>query len=336
MPTGTIESLTSPPTDREAFIAEASQVIDAHFDDAPETATADTSPAPNETPAPNPSETPNSSVEPSDANAPETVADPANPTPGEATSNDATGANQQAKPVLPPASWQPDDVARQLAQDLGVPDEVVRDIRSQDEFVRVLRVANARRMNPAAPSPPATPTEPTALEKFLADDVQDPDTRAAVKQLVEQNAQLAQQLQQISQGTQAQQQAAQEQQVRQVEQQFDSVLDGLGYDLFGKSDSLSDEQRDSRASVYGKLWELAQRGLVKDVSPVSVEQAFMLAQPEKYKEQLRRTLAEAARSQANSNISAGRSAPTPRSSPTGDLRDDPELLKAAKELGLSP
>lgn len=270
--------------------------------------------APSETPAP--AET---AVEPTDAT-PETEATPSTATTGEAKPNAA---------VPPPASWQPDEVAKQAARNLGLSDEVVRDIRSAEEFMRVLQLAAASRPAPTpAPSPATQATEAakSKWEKIANDELADPDLREAAKEILQKNAQVEQELQQIKQGTQAQEQALHQQRLREVEQQFDRTLDDLGYDALGKTASLTAEQTALRGKVWQSLFALGQAGQVKEVSPDAVEAAIFLADRQVFKEQLRRQTVSAARSQADQRLTTGRSTAPPRTPPAPEGPDkDPQV-----------
>lgn len=330
----TLESPNAAPAGGD-FAAEASKFLDQHFSEpaAAESAETTVETTATDTPPANDSESPNSSVESSEALASEAPATPPVATAGETKPNETAGQ---------PASWQPDEVARQAAKNLGLPDEVVRGIRSQDEFNRALQIALATRPIPSAapstPATPATPKEPTALEKFVNDDLQDPAAREAVKALMQQHEQVSQQLQQVAQGTQAHQQHVAQQRQREIEQQFDSTLDTLGYELFGKSDALSQDHLQKRSAVWDALYRLGQAGLAREVSPVSVKQAFALAFPEEFEQQLRRTVVSdasaRAKAQAASRISAGEARPTSNSA-TDHPFIDKELLEAGKAAGLS-
>lgn len=314
----TLEAPLSAPADPVAFEAEAKAFIDQHL--APEPAATEQV-EPTDSPLPADS----SAVEPTEAEASEATATPPVTTAGEAKPN---------APVPPPASWQPDEVARQAARNLGLSDEVVRDIRTPEEFYRTLQIAAAVRTPPAAPSPvPDKPKEPTALEKFLNDPLQDQDMVAAVRSVVDRNAQVEQQVQQLSQGTQAQQQHVVEQHRQKLVKEFDSVLDGMNVELFGKSDALSNDHVSKREAVWNELVKLANSGVVKDVSPVSVELAMFAARPEEFKEQLRRQVVSDAHAKAKSQSSQRLTVGDGRSTAPAAAQDHPVLDKALIEAG---
>lgn len=268
--------------------------LDAAADDAATT--------PPETPAPAAT-----AVEPPDAT-PETPVDQPN-------AKAETTAPKETVP--PPASWQPDEVAMQAAKNLGVPNEVVRGIRTQEDFYRTLQMAAAMRAPTVAASPPApeTPQEPSALERFLNDPLQDGDQKAAIKALMERDAQREQQLQQLAQGSQAHQEQLAQQRFREVEQLFDQQLDTLGFDTLGKAESQTPDQTALRGKVFQTLFALGQAGLVRDVSSVSIKQALALAMPDEFEQHLRRQTVSAARSQADQRLTAGRTAAPPLTPP---------------------
>lgn len=291
--------------------ASALEAINQHFEklDAP---AADAAP---ETPLPGES----AEVEQPDALAPEAEAAPSTATTGEAKPN-AT--------VPPPASWQPDEVARQAARNLGLPDEVVRDFRSEAEFNRALHIALAMKQSAApqaAPSPTA-PKPPSAIDKILADEMADPDVKAALKELVDRDAAKQQVIEQLSQGTAQQQQAAQQRHFAAVIQSFDKAVDELADDFLGSDRAkASEEHLQRREKLFDVFSKLANQGLVTEINRDAVASAMAIAHPQQFQEQLRRQIASAARSQASQRLTAGRTAATPRTPPVHDPANDPEV-----------
>jgi hypothetical protein len=139
--------------------------------------------------------------------------------------------------------------------------------------------------------------------------------KKVLQELSDRDAELRQQVEQLTQGTQAQQQAIAQQRYLEVERAFDSQMDAMDVELFGKSDTLTPEQLQTRSAVWDKLVEFSSKGLVRELSPVAIEQAFFAARPQDFKEQLRRQTVSAARSQADQRLTAGRTTSPPRTPP---------------------
>jgi hypothetical protein len=234
----------------------------------------------------------------------------------------ATGPQGAGDAAPLPASWEPDEVALQLGQELGVSDEVVRGFKSGEEFWRAVALArNSQQQRaadpPASPSSPTPPSkEPSALEKFVADELQDPDVRAAFKELLDQKH---------TEYTTRQQQEAQERARLEYFQRFEKSLDEFGSDLFGASDKLSEANKQARGTMWDTLLRMQQAGLVKTLDRAAVERAFAFAFPAESQQQTRRQQFDAAKKQAKQRLGVGGTTGQPRTPPVKDPRQDPEL-----------
>lgn len=274
-------------------------------------------------------------VEPEEA--PETP--PETPAPG-ATATAATATPANASPNVSagqPASWQPNEVVRQWARSKGIPEEVVRGFRSAEEFANAVALSDLRHAQQQQP-PPATQTQaPSALDKFIADDLQDPDVRAAVKEMKEQTAAMQQQLQQLSQGTQQFTQAQQQRAQAEIERIFDQQLDEFADDFLGKRATATPEQMQRRGEVFNGLAILMQHGKATEINRDSLARSLAIAFPEQFQQHLRRTQVAAAQKQAANKVGAGRTSGKPSAPPPGnphDMRLTPDLIAAANQAGI--
>jgi hypothetical protein len=254
------------------------------------------------------------------------------PAPGQTQAAPAKTAqvatNDSARPSAP---WQPGDDELALAQSLGLDQGDVRGFRDAESFYR-FAAKQRQRQSAAATSPTAKTSE---IEKLINDPINAGDPIvAALKEVHEQNAAMRQQLEGLNQFGRQQTEVAQRRQQAEIVQRFDSVLDDLAADLFGKTATQTPEQTAKRDTLFRSLMQLGQAGAVQQIDRESVERVFAFAFPQEFKEQLRRSQVTAARKQAQQRLGAGKSTSTPRTAPQKDPRNDPEVQQWAREAGI--
>lgn len=277
------------------------------------------------------------------------------PPPADAAAHDATSESTDTSapakpstpatndPVLPPASWRMDDEAMQVARRLGLPDEVVRDFRSESDFNRAVRrkLLEQGQAPPAATQQPPPETPKSKLDQFLADEqgIVDPELKDAIAELRQQMVEKTQVLTQFQQWQQQQQQQAMQAHQQAVVQEFDKELEALGDDFLGKArKDISPEHFERRKKLFDVLTRLADAGLVSEVSRASVEAAYRHAFPEQFQEQLSRRIKQDAAENAQNRIPSGRTSSASKGKVFDDPADDPELKsiwKQAREGTLS-
>jgi hypothetical protein len=326
----TLEPTTAPKPDAlEAAFPGAGEFLDKHFAEqehaegapAEEQAAPPAASPPPETP--DGSQAPADTVEPHQDIVPEAPAKSPPATVEEAASNEPPGKS---------ASWQPSEVARQTVRALGLSDDVVRGFSSDKDLTAALMVAIQLRQQQAAAAPASPPSPPapkpkSKIEEFIENPINaDDPLTLALKEMHDENAQMRASMTQFEQHRQAQAQQNQQAYFHQLARNVDETLDKLNAkDFFGTAKEQTTEQNQRRSRFFDKFVEFAQKGVVQDVSPESVEVVRFALFPAETKEQLRRELAAAAKAQANNSLPSGRGSSTRSTAPVADWANDKEL-----------